>query len=122
MRSGKLLLSALGLMCSVIPPLLAVITYFPIWTDKGGSAVLSGTAILLLLICFLPLYKLLGNYLRSPSAPVVWLVVFLAFFALAEIADEMKVIAFWGFIGNLIGTFLFRIARKLGGKSDEEHV
>lgn len=120
MRGTRILLSLLGLLFSTVPPLAAVLTYFPLWSHRGGGAVLSGITVLLFLLCLLPLYKLFKEHLRSPSAPTVWLLVFLVFFALAEIADEVKVIALAGFAGNLVGTVLFRLARKLGKEDGGE--
>lgn len=105
-------LKLLGLLISVIPPFIATISYFPIWRERGAETVLSGLSLLLLLISAIPLFKAIKNALRSPSAPLVWFFVFITFFALSKIAEDVTVIAFTGFISNLVGAFLFRLSRK----------
>ena len=119
MRCSRILLLISGLLFSTVPPLWATLAYFPIWGDRGGGAVLSGLSLMLLLFCFTPLFNIVKSHVKTPSAPILWLIVFIVFFALAEIADEIKVIAFWGFIGNVVGSVLFRLAKKLGGSSNE---
>ena len=118
MKRGKLLLTAAGLLFSTIPPLWATLAYFPIWNSKGGGAMLSGMTVMLILISFTPLFNLVKKHFKTPSAPILWFVIFVAFFVLARIADEMKVISFAGFIGNVIGAFFFRLAKR-GGGNDE---
>lgn len=106
-----------GIAIAVIPTILAIITYFPIWRSRSAEAVLSGGALLLLAIALIPLYKLFKEYFRSPSAPLVWFIIFLGFLTVRSIADEMVVISFVGFISNLIASFFFKSARKrIGGK------
>lgn len=106
------LLKALGLVLSVLPPTLATLSYFPIWIAEGGEFVASGLSLLLLLVSFLPLWNLIKRLLASPSVFTVWLIAFIAFFALSRIADEMTVISFIGFIGNLLGAICYRAAKR----------
>ena len=115
------LLYILGLIFSAVPPALATLSYFPLWTERGAGAVISGGALLLLIICALPLVRHVKNHLRSPSAYIVWLIIFLAFYSLSSIADEVTVIAFVGFIGNLMGAILFALARHVRRKYEELH-
>ncbi len=119
MKCGRILLTAAGLLFSTVPPLWATLAYFPLWNSKGGGAMLSGMAVLLILLSATPIFNLVKTYFRTPSAPILWLVIFIVFFVLAKIADEMKVIAFAGFVGNVIGSLFFRLAKRAGGDSDE---
>ena len=114
---SRFLLRALGLALCVIPVAVSILCYFPVWRAEGGEVLLSGIAVLLLSLAFLPLYKLLSHHLRSPAAYTVWLIAFLLFFALSRIADEMVVISFTGLVGNVLGAILFRLAD--GGKKNE---
>jgi fumarate reductase subunit C len=50
--------------------------------------------------------------MKSASSPVMWFIIFVTFFLLSKIADEMTVISFVGFVTNLIGTLLFNLAKK----------
>lgn len=111
----NLLLRALGLALCVIPPAAAALCYFPVWRAAGGEVLLSGTTILLLTVAAIPVYKLISAHLRSPAAYTVWLIAFILFALLSNIAHEMVVISFVGFVGNLLGAIVFRLA---GGRNE----
>lgn len=114
-RRAKILFSLGGYLFSVALPLAATLSFFPLWREKGGAAVLAGGTLLLIALCALPLWRGLKALLRSPSVWGLWLLAFLAFFLLESIAGEMCVICFFGLIGNLIGSLCFRLGRKWGG-------
>lgn len=105
-------LAALSVCISVIPVAAATLGCFPLWQQKGSAALLSGTALLLLIFASAPLFKLIKRAFASPSIPLVWLAFFLLFFTLRRIADEITVISLVGFISNSIGALLFKIASK----------
>ena len=109
-RSRALFLS--GLLVSVIPPIAATLSYFPLWRERGAGAVLSGFTVMLLLIAAVPIFRTVGRFFKSPASYTVWLMLFLLFFFVSAIADEMTVICFTGFISNLIGAVLFKLSRK----------
>ena len=114
--SKIILIKAIALITCIAPALTATLSYFPIWLNKGDACVISGLALCLITISLIPFYKQVGGILKSPSAYVIWLILFIIFFLLSKIADEMTVISFIGFISNLIGAMLFKLARKLEGK------
>ncbi len=107
----RIIFNALGLSFSVIPPALAILFYFPVWIERGGEYVLSGIAVLLMLVAFVPLFKLVRQVFKSPSGYAVWLAIFILFFLVSRIAGEMITVSFVGFIGNVIGAVLFKLAR-----------
>ena len=111
----RLALNALGLVFCILPPALAILFYFPVWVAKGGEYILSGIAVLLMIVAFVPLFKLVRRVLASPSGYAIWLAIFLLFFLVSRIADEMIVISFVGLLGNIVGAVLFRIARRGDG-------
>lgn len=117
-KSLSLIFHLAGLLLSVGAPAAATLAYFPLWHKMGESYVLSGVVVLLLCVCAIPLLRLVKSLLRSPTAYVIWLIVFLAFLAISRVADEITVIAFVGFIGNLAGTVLFALAGR--GRHDEK--
>lgn len=110
------LFTLLGLLFSVLPPAAATLFYFPLFRAGGGRAMLSGLVLLLLLFSALPLYRLIRRWLASPAVWQLWLFAFLLFLLLANIADEMIVISFFGLSGNLIGSYFFG----RGEKQDEK--
>ena len=111
------LLKASGLLISTLPPALCTLLYFPLWRDKP-AALLSGFTLLLLLISAKPLFKLIKAHRVAPSTPMIWLCLFLLFLLAQAISDEMIVISLMGFIGNLIGAMLYRLAARYEKRSD----
>ena len=118
---GASLLRLSALTLCVLPVSLAILSYFPIWLGKGASTALSGISLLLLFIAQVPLFRALKQYFASPSAPLIWFVLFVIFFMLSKIADDMTVIALVGFAGNLIGSVLFKLAARLGRSGEEKN-
>ena len=118
--SKIILIKSIALISCVVPVLIAILSYFPIWADKGEACVLSGFALCLIMLSMIPFYKHIGDLLKSPSAYVIWLFLFIIFFLLSRIADEMTVISFVGFVSNLIGAMLFKLAAKIKGKEKKD--
>ena len=108
----RLILRALGLMLCVLPPACATLSYFPLWLEKGATHTVSGVCALLLAVCAVPLFRYVRRVWRAPSAIVLWAVLFLLFYVLSRIADEMCVITFTGLVGNVMGAALFRLAKE----------
>ena len=107
----RLLFNALGLFFSVIPVCVSIFSYFPIWVHREDASILSGLALMLIAAALVPFYRYVRRALASASAPLMWFILFVAFLLLSRIADEITVIAFVGFVSNMLGTVLFRIAR-----------
>ena len=112
----KTVFNLAGLTLSTVPVAICILLYFPVWRERGIVATLSGFTLLLLALAAVPLINIIKRALKSPSAPIMWLGVFIVFLTLSSIADEMTVVAFVGFVSNLIGTVFFRLAE---GKRNE---
>lgn len=106
----RIFLIIFGFLFCILPPLCAVLCYFPLWKERGAEAVVSGFAVLLIALCFTPFFKAVKRILSSPASYTVWFIIFITFFLLSRIAEEMIVISFFGFIGNLLGALLFRLS------------
>ncbi len=107
----------LAIIFSTVPPLAAVLSYFPLWKSLGREYALCGFTLLLLLLSAVPLYNAVKRLFSSPSVCMLWLIFFLIFTTLSKIVDQMIVISFVGLIGNIIGSVLFRLSR---GKPGDE--
>ncbi|MBQ7343246.1 MAG: hypothetical protein IJW53_00610 [Clostridia bacterium] len=116
----RLLFNSLGLAISVIPVVVATLSYFPLWLAREDASALSGICVLLIGAALVPMYKYLGRMLRSPSAPLMWFAVFIVFLLLSKIANEMTVISFVGFTTNLIGSIFFKLAEGYGREDERE--
>ena len=116
----RLLFGFLGLTISIIPVTVAIFSYFPLWIDRDDTSLLSGISFILLCTALIPMYKHFKRIMRSPSVPLMWLIIFVLFFMLSRIADEMTVISFVGFISNLVGSLFFKLARNnmSGGRNE----
>lgn len=108
----NIVLHIIGFSLCVLPPAICTLLYFPLWRKAGGEVALSGLCLFLVVISALPLYRGIKRLLRSPASYTVWLCLFVLFFSLSKIADEVTVISFVGFIGNLLGAVCFGIARR----------
>lgn len=107
----KIAIKSLGIAVCICPVMIAILSYFPIWIRKESACVISGIALCLIFLALIPFYKYILKALRSPSAYMMWFMVFVIFFLLSKIADEMTVISFVGFISNLIGALIFKLAK-----------
>lgn len=104
------LLYILGLASCTVPVILVAISYFPVWLERGNGSAISGFVLLVFILAAAPIFKAVKMLFRSPAAYVMWLVFFLLFFSLEKIAHEMTVISLVGFLCNLGGALLFKIA------------
>ncbi len=104
-------LRLLGYLFSVGLPLAATLSCFPLWRERGSASVLAGGTLLLIALCVLPLWRTLKAHLKSPAAWCIWLFAFLLFSLIGSIIYEMRIICFFGLVGNLAGALCFFLAR-----------
>ena len=106
-----------GFALCILPPAVCTLSYFPLWQASGFESCIAGGTALLLVLCAIPLWKLIKKALTSYSSYLIWLMLFLLFLALSKIATQMTVISLVGFIGNLLGAVCFRIAKSIGRRN-----
>lgn len=109
------------MLLSVVPPLCATLSYFPLWRRMGSTPLLCGMCVLLAVLSFLPLWRAVRAHLRGVCIWSVWLCLFILFRVFSHIAAQITVVAFFGFIGNLGGAVCFRLARLTDRKRREEY-
>lgn len=107
-RAKYILLNAIAMLISVAPPVVATLMQFPVWIEESSEATLSGTVCLIVFICCIPFYKQIINYMKSPSVPVVWILIAAAMYIFKEIADQLFIVACVGAVSNLIGMCFFK--------------
>ena len=113
------ILRCAGLLMCVLPVTVAILSYFPIWLNEGGEKVLSGVTVLLLTVALVPMYKGIRRLFKSPASYTLWFVAFILFLLLSQIAEEMTVISFIGFLGNGIGAILFKLSERMKRKGGD---
>ena len=118
------ILQIIAVAIDVVVPLVVTYSYFPIWIDRSmGSTIagvsLSGMFVAFALICFVPAFRQIRDYFKSPSAYVIWTILFVLFLALEAIITEIKIICFFGMVSNYIGAILYNIGKRLKKPSQE---
>lgn len=113
----KLVFFSLGMLLCTLPPLAATLSFFPFWVGGESVKLVSGFTLLLCILAHVPLLRALKRLLSSGASYVMWLVLFLIFLVLQNIAYEMTVISFLGFIGNALGAVFFKLSERYGGKT-----
>ena len=74
---------------------------------------------LLVFFSCIPALKYIKAFIKSPSVPIVWLVVFVMLTMLNNIIDQMIVVAFIGVISNTLGTILYKIGEKYTPRKEQ---
>lgn len=106
--------AAIGI--DVLAPLAATITQFPIWVERSSGATVSGLFLLFAMLSAIPFYKQIKEYMKSPSAPIVWTVIFTFLILLRNIIDEMVIVCFVGMLANILGAGLYNLGKIIGGE------
>lgn len=100
----------LGYLFSVLPPLVATLICFPSLYERGdGARAVSLAGLTLLFLSLLPFWRRLKRLLHSPSAPMLWGIVFTLFYLARLVADEVVLISAIGLVGSVVGAILFRL-------------
>lgn len=106
---------------SVGSPLAATISQFPIWVHDGSEATVSGCFLLLAFLCCIPFIRQIKEFMKSPSAPIMWAIFLVLFVALRNIINQMIMVCAVGLLANLIGMGLFKLGDHIKAKPDAEH-
>lgn len=103
-------------------PLAATLTQFPLWVEQSAEATMSGLCLVLLGISVLPFLKQLKEYFKSPSAWVVWGIIFVLLLMLRNIIDQILIVSFAGLISNAIGAGIYNIGKAIEEKDKKKEV
>lgn len=105
----KAFLKLLGFAFSVLPPLIATVDQLPLMSAAGKWSVL---AIIAIILCCMPFIKHLKRLLASPSAWMMWLLIFVFCVAFKAVIDEFYTISLFGLLGSAVGVILFKLAKE----------
>lgn len=111
----KIFFRILGFILCIVPPFLAALDRFPLLTTAGK---VSMGFVFVAVLCCIPLYKYLKRLLASPSAWLMWLIIFVFCAALRVIIDDFYIISLIGLASSLLGAACFKIAGQ--GKKETE--
>lgn len=116
---GKIL-KDIAIIIDIFPALIATVCQFPIWIDRSSDATVSGVFLILAFFSVLPFIKQIKAYIKSPSVPVVWLVIFVLLALLRSIIDQMIIVSLIGLISNILGTVIYKIGERCERTSRNE--
>lgn len=105
------ILTVAAVACCVLPPFVMTLSKFPIWVNEP-KMVVSGVALLLIFFSCIPFFKQIKEYFKSPSATVLWIVVFVLLCIFRHIINELVYVAAAGLAGNIFGEALFMWRKK----------
>lgn len=117
-RTKGTILKASAITLDVGGPLAATLSQFPIWVDRSSSATVSGLFLILAFLSALPFWRQIKAWIKSPSVPVLWLVLTIFFVALRNIVDEMLIVCVVGAISNCIGAGVYKCGTIVTAKDE----
>jgi hypothetical protein len=118
-RQKGRVLQGVALSVDVLPALIATLTQFPVWIEQSAEATVSGIVLVFGFLACIPLIKQIKAFIKSPSAPIMWCVLYLGLVVLRNIIDQMVVVCFVGMISNAIGTVIYKYGTALINKDEE---
>lgn len=108
MSFKRILFDLLGLICSLAPPIVCTLEYFPVWKETVGTwSMVGGTSALIAVVAFIILAKYFRQRIKTPSSVVVFLILWLFLTLIEPTVSGLKMVAFWGFFGSIFGTVFF---------------
>jgi hypothetical protein len=110
--------AAIGL--DVGAPMIATATQFPIWVEKSSEATISGLFLLFALLSALPFVNQIKAWMKSPSVPVMWVILFASFVLMRNIIDEMIAVCFFGMAANILGAGVHKLGVYIEQRPDIE--
>ncbi len=120
MKSPKILLyNILGYILCIVPAAICTVWYFPLWMQDRNSCI-SLLSVVVLLICAIPLWRMIRECFKTPSAWKIWLVMLLVFSAVEHIIVGLRVIACVAFPSSALGGVFFLLAKRAKEKEEEK--
>lgn len=112
----KRALSVFGYVLCIVPPALATLEFFPLWLTDGEKSI-SALSLLLLCISAVPLFRAYRRHVKTPSAILLWLALFLLMTAFRSIVNEIRCVALVGLVSSLPGTLCIFFAKRIKDKT-----
>lgn len=110
-----------ALVLDVGAPLAATISQFPVWVNRSAGATISGMFVIFAFLSAIPFIREIKAYFKSPSAWIMWIIIFVALAALRAIIDEIIVICAIGALANVIGAAVYKIGDHYSSSKDQNN-
>ena len=102
-----------GLAVSIVAPLIAAATQFPVWTENVEPTQIGGMFVFVAILCMIPLFNHFKIALKSPSSAMLWTIMFVVTWALSKIIKQIVIVSLVGMISNIVGAILCGIGNHL---------
>lgn len=106
------IINFLGLIICFLPACIATLQYYPYikehttsWLDRIGIGIIICAVIILTVII-----KYGKSKFPSPTPATLFLSIWLICEALTSVVVPMRDIAFWGFVGSLVGGIIIKVS------------
>lgn len=126
-RTKFYVLYAVGMIFCIIPSVLAVASYFPVWKEAHPSVLASGVMVsvfsisLMACVALPPIAKWMKGIIgKTPSAWVGFAIAALVFKMISAVIDALFVIFFIASLSNLCGQVFFFMANRVKKASEDE--
>ena len=119
MKNPKILVyNILGYIFCIVPASICTIYHFPLWMQNKNSCI-SLLSVVALFLCMIPLWRMIKECFKTPSAWKIWLLLLLVFTAVEHIIVGLRVIACVAFPTSVIGGLFFLLAKRAKEKEEE---
>ena len=103
------------MMFCIVPGLITILQLFPLWKEESFSTLasgitVSGMAVFLLILTSTPLLKVVKEKWHTPASWFMWLVGAGICFAISKVIEDIALVCFVSFLGNVIGAILFKVS------------
>ena len=112
-KKKYLTLQFFGWLSCIGVPATVILTYFPLFVERGSTETMGATAIVLLLIAIIPFFKQIKQFFqKTPASWVIWVILFGLFLIVQTIVDQLVIVCGFGAVSNILGGVLFKISKK----------
>ncbi|MBP3437233.1 MAG: hypothetical protein J6K61_04945 [Clostridia bacterium] len=100
-----------GFALCTLPAVISSLEHFPLWLSDRAST-LSIFGLLVLLLAVLPFWKAIKHWLKSPSAWMLWFLLWLFLSLFRQIIDGLIAVSFVAFPFSMLGALCFYLAKR----------
>lgn len=120
-RAKARLIYTLGMICCIVPSVLCVAEYFPIWKEAHPSVLASGILVsglsvaIIACVALPPIAKWAKNKISgmTPSAWLGFAIAAVVFKVIKSVVDSLVIIFTIAALSNFIGAILFKVANRV---------
>lgn len=118
-RTKGAIIKGCAITLDVVAPLVATLTQFPLWIEKSADATMSGLCLFFVILSCLPFLKQIRELFKSPSAWLMFTILFAFLVMMRNIIDQMIVVTFIGMVANIAGAGIYTLGKNISEREDK---